>query len=179
MRVITGKARGKRLQAPPGLDTRPTTDLAKEGIFSAIQFEIEQAMVLDLFAGSGQCGIEALSRGAAFCVFVDQSRQAQQVIKENLQHTGLYSQSRVVSMDAFSFLASTSDRFDIAFLDPPYHQGILPQALEQLVGHMSDSGMIVCEYAKGEQLPERVGEFCHGKEYSYGKTRVVIYRKEG
>lgn len=103
MRVITGSARGRKLEAPQGLETRPTSDMVKEAMFSIIQFEVEEAMVLDLFAGSGQLGIEALSRGAKFAVFVDASREAQEVIRANLQSTGLAQKSRVAAMDALGF----------------------------------------------------------------------------
>ncbi len=176
MRVITGIARGRKLAAPPGLDTRPTSDMVKEGIFSSIQFEIEGAMVLDLFAGSGQMGIEALSRGARFCVFGDISRQAQQVVLQNLTATGLQKQARVVAMDAFDLLRTTTDQFDIAFVDPPYGQGVVSKILVALAGRMSSSGVIVCETQKGENLPEQAGDFALYRQYRYGKTMVTVYR---
>lgn len=176
MRVITGSARGRRLQTPEGLDVRPTTDQVKEAMFSIIQFEVEGAMVLDLFAGSGQLGIEALSREARFAVFVDQSRAAQEVIRQNLQTTGLAHQSRVVAMDSLAFLASAKDTFDIALLDPPYHQGILDKALPLLAAHMSPGGIILCETARDETLPEAAGDFRIKKEYRYGKIKLTAYR---
>ena len=138
MRVITGSARGRKLEAPQGLETRPTSDMVKEAMFSIIQFEVEEAMVLDLFAGSGQLGIEALSRGAKFAVFVDASREAQEVIRANLQSTGLAQKSRVAAMDALGFLKSTGDRFSIALLDPPYQKGLLDEALPLLAGKMEE-----------------------------------------
>ena len=176
MRVITGTARGRKLATPPGQDVRPTSDMVKEGIFSAIQFEIEGAMVADLFAGSGQMGIEALSRGARFCVFSDISRQAQQVVLQNLTHTGLQKQARVVTMDAQDLLRTTSDRFDIAFVDPPYNQGLIQKLLEPLVGKMTASGAIICETSRQEDLPERVGDFAIYRIYRYGKVKVTVYR---
>jgi len=129
MRVITGVARGRRLKTLEGMDTRPTTDRVKEGLFNIIQFDLPACRFLDLFAGSGQIGIEALSRGAEYAVFIDQNRDALQIIKENLLTTGLLKKARAVSMEAKTYLQSVKVPFDIVFLDPPYHQGILPEIL--------------------------------------------------
>ena len=123
MRVITGSARGRKLKTLEGLDVRPTTDMVKEAVFTIIQFRVPYASMLDLFAGCGQMGIEALSRGASRVVFVDSSRQSQAVIKENLTATGLMKQSRVIADDVVSFLSHASDKYDIIFLDPPYDEG--------------------------------------------------------
>lgn len=176
MRVITGKAKGKRLKTLEGMDTRPTTDRVKEGLFNIIQFDIPESRVLDLFAGSGQIGIEALSRGAKYAVFNDESRQSQQIIKENLINTDLFKYSRVISMDAKSYLDITKDVFDIVFLDPPYNSGILQVILPIVASKMSDRGIIVCEHEKNEQLPEKVLNFNLKKQYKYGKIAVSIYR---
>ena len=120
MRVITGSARGRRLKTLDGESVRPTTDKVKESIFNIIQFDIEGAKVLDMFAGCGQLGIEALSRGAVFAVFTDISRQSIAVVEENLEHTNLRSLSKTVVTDSLSYLDRTLERYDIAFLDPPY-----------------------------------------------------------
>ena len=120
MRVITGTARGRVLKTLEGEDVRPTTDRVKEAVFSIIQFEIEGRRVLDLFAGSGQLGIEALSRGAASATFVDMSKDSLSAVKYNLEHTKLGDNAKVVQTDALSFLKLTKDKFDIVFLDPPY-----------------------------------------------------------
>lgn len=176
MRVITGSARGRRLITLDGLDVRPTTDMVKEAMFSIIQFEVEGAMVLDLFAGSGQLGIEALSRGARFAVFVDQSRDSQNVVRENLQNTGLAKASRVAAMDSLAFLRTTKDTFDIALLDPPYHKGLIGEALPLLSPHMSEGGIILCESSREEELPDEAGRFCKKKEYRYGKIKLTAYR---
>ena len=177
MRVITGSAKGRRLAELPGLDTRPTTSKMKEGLFSAIQFDIEGRRVLDLFAGTGQLGIEALSRGARNCVFVDSSRDSQNITRQNLQHTGLSSAARVAAMDYAAFLRSTKDTFDIALLDPPYEKGLAADALPLLVGKMSPGGAILCETRKGEPMPERVGEFAIHRTYRYGKIALTLYRR--
>ena len=176
MRVITGAARGRRLKTLEGNDVRPTTDRVKEAVFSIIQFEVQAAKVLDLFAGSGQMGIEALSRGAKLAVFVDQSRQSLEVVRENLKSTGLTAGSRVVTMDYKSFLVGCKDRFDIAFLDPPYHQGLLKEALPLVAACMESGGVILCEHQKGEELPETVVDFKLQKQYNYGKITVTAYR---
>lgn len=178
MRVITGTARGRKLKTLPGLDVRPTTDMVKEAIFSIIQFEVEGANVLDLFAGSGQLGIEALSRGARFCVFVDSSRESQAVVRENLASTGLARQGRVAAMDYQGFLASTSELFDIALLDPPYGQGMAEKALPMLAPKMSPNGVILCETGLKEQLPPTVEAFKIYRKYRYGKKMVTVYRRE-
>ena len=120
MRVITGTARGCRLDTLPGLDTRPTLDKVKEGLFSAIQFDIEGRRVLDLFAGSGQLGIEALSRGAAYCVFVDRNPAAVPIIRGNLQRAHLAPVAQVIGTDSMIYLDHLKERFDLVFLDPPY-----------------------------------------------------------
>ncbi len=118
MRVITGIARGMRLKELPGLETRPTTDKVKESIFNIIQFDIEGRRVLDLFGGTGQLGIEALSRGADHCTFVDLRKEAAAVIRENLAHTRLEEHARVVQGDCMAFLTGAGERFDLIFLGP-------------------------------------------------------------
>mgnify|MGYP003377428958 CR=1 FL=1 len=177
MRVITGIARGRKLQTLPGLEVRPTSEAAKEAIFSILQNELENAMVLDLFAGSGQLGIEALSRGARQAIFVDQNRDAKEVVLQNLTHTGLIKQARVAQMDALSFLAHTQETFDIALLDPPYNKELIHQALPLLAPHMAPTGVIVCESDKREVLPEQAGGVSIYREYRYGKAKVTVYRR--
>ena len=119
MRVITGTARGRKLIAPEGLDVRPTKDSVKEAIFSAIQFETEGSVVLDLFSGSGQLGIEAVSRGAKKAYLVDSSQNSIKFIKQNVAHVGFESQCEIVNMPNSAFLRTTGEKFDIALLDPP------------------------------------------------------------
>ncbi len=178
MRVITGTARGRRLVTPAGLATRPTSEMAKEAIFSMIQFELEGSMVLDLFAGSGQLGIEALSRGARGAVFVDQAKAAIAAIEQNLATTGLGKDARIMPVEALSFLRSYRETFDIALLDPPYQQGQIGELLPLLAQRMSPGGIILCETERSETLPDAVGEFTRKKEYRYGKAKVTTYRRE-
>ncbi len=177
MRVITGIARGKRLVTPDGSDVRPTSDKVKESVFSALQFEIEGRRVLDLFAGSGQLGIEALSRGAESCVFVDNSKKSISLVKKNLEITGLENNARVVQSDFSSFAALSRDTFDIVFLDPPYNTGILLDAIKAVLPLMSDFGMIVCEYPTEVTLPESIADFSIYRTYRYGKIYVSVFRK--
>ncbi|MBQ7045221.1 MAG: 16S rRNA (guanine(966)-N(2))-methyltransferase RsmD [Clostridia bacterium] len=176
MRVITGIARGKRLLSPEGYDIRPTSDKVKESVFSAIQFDIEGAKVLDLFAGSGQLGIEALSRGAQSAVFVDKSNSAINVVKQNIAATGFADKSTVISADYTTFLARNNTKFDIAFLDPPYQLGILKDALEKTALTMSNSGIIVCEHPLDVVLDEEIGQFSLYRKYKYSKICVSLFR---
>lgn len=176
MRVITGIARGRKLKTLEGLDVRPTTEKVKEAVFSAIQFEVEGSRFLDLFAGSGQMGIEALSRGARETVFVDNTRNSIEVIKQNLQTTGLMQNAVVLNSDAYSFLSMTSQPFNIAYLDPPYNCGILDKVLPMLAAKMAKGGVILAETAVGEAVPETVGDFKIYKTYRYGKISVTVYR---
>lgn len=156
MRVITGIARGRRLKEPQGLETRPTTDRVKEGIFSSIQFEIEGRRVLDLFGGTGQMGIEALSRGAAHCTFVDLRKEAVGIIRENLKLTGLEGQATVVQGDALAFLTRCREKYDVIFLDPPYASDLLKKAMETIpaIDIVTENGIIVCENGSTTGWPE-------------------------
>ncbi len=177
MRVITGSARGRNLITLPGEDiTRPTTQSTKEALFSSIQFELEDTQVLDLFAGCGQLGIEALSRGARFCTFVENNRSAFKIVEENVKKCGFEESSSIVFADALSFL-SRRGGYDIALLDPPYNLGLIEECLEKLVLKMNDGGVIICETAKGEALPEKVGEWRQTKAKAYGKSKLTYYRK--
>lgn len=176
MRVITGKARGRKLKDFEGRDIRPTTDMVKEAIFSIIQFDIEGSEVLDLFSGTGQLGIEALSRGAKFCRFVDKSRESAELTRENINLAGFRWESNVVNADSLDFLRTARYTFDIALLDPPYNNGLIEQALPLLEPRMSERGIAVCEHEKGLELPEEVGRLKKSKTYQYGKVSVTVYR---
>lgn len=177
MRVITGTAKGRRLITPDGRNVRPTPERVKEGIFSALQFDIEGRKVLDLFAGSGQLGIEALSRGAESAVFVDGSETSVGVIKKNLEAVGFVNKARVVRSDYMAFAASSRDVFDIVFLDPPYAAGLLAPAICAVLPLMSDYGVIICEHSPDIVLEEKVGSFAIAKSYRYGNVIVTVYRK--
>ncbi len=179
MRVITGTARGVQLKAPKGMDTRPTMDQVKEGIFSAIQFEVEGRRVLDLFAGSGQLGIEALSRGAAHCTFIDRGKEPCAIVRENLKKTRLEDRATVLQADYSSYLKTCRQQFDLILLDPPYAEIFLESALKIVseIDILTNSGIIVCERPCSKELSgEFPGLVCY-REYRYGKAAVTIFRK--
>ncbi len=175
MRVITGTAKGTRLKTLEGLDVRPTTDRVKEGMFSAIQFEIPDSRVLDLFAGSGQLGIEALSRGARQAVFVDQSANSLSVVKENLKKTGFTDRSEVHQKEAEQYIRMARGTFDFIFLDPPYRMQILEKIIPQLLPLLAKGGKIVAEHENNCKLPEKISNLWLQKEYFYGKIVVSVY----
>ena len=179
MRVITGTARGRKLRELPGMETRPTTDKVKESIFNIIQFDIEGRRVLDLFGGTGQLGIEALSRGAAHCTFVDLRREAAAVIRENLPVTRLADQARVVQGDSLSFLASCREKFDLILLDPPYASGLLEKAVKEAaaIDILTENGIMVCESAADQVLPALEAPYEKGREYRYGKIKITLYQR--
>ena len=181
MRVITGTARGRKLKELPGMDTRPTTDKVKESLFNIIQFEIEGRSVLDLFGGTGQLGIEALSRGADRCTFVDQRREAVALIRENLKTCGFSERSHVVQGDALSFLTSCREKFDVILLDPPYHTDLLEKSMEAITRFdiLGEHGIMVCESAADRELPPLAPPYEQGREYRYGKIKLTICRRAG
>ena len=178
MRVITGTARGKRLATRDGDAVRPTPERVKEALFSIIQFEIEGRRVLDLFAGSGQLGIEALSRGASEAVFVDSSRESIETVQKNVVSCGFEDSAKLENMDFAAFLMRTGKPFDLVFLDPPYRTGLLQRALPLVVPRMNAGGTIVCENPIDEAMPESEGDFCRTKSYRYGKILLTIYRRK-
>ncbi len=178
MRIISGSKRGKKLFAPEGDRVRPTSDRVKEALFDILQFSLEGKVFLDLFAGSGQVGLEALSRGASQAVFVDVSADSLRVVKKNIAASGFADGSQVVRADFAAFLRGARQVFDIAFLDPPYQMGLLPAALPLTAERMAKDGVILCEHLRGERLPERAGEFACQKIYYYGKTALTLYRRE-
>ncbi len=176
MRVITGSQRGRRLMTLEGDSVRPTTDKVKESIFNIIQFDVPSAKVIDLFAGSGQLGIEALSRGAESCVFVDASSSSIAVVEENLKITGFREIAKTVCADALSYLDRVIETYDIALLDPPYKAGLMEEAIERIAPHINENGVIVCETDSKEVLPEELEGFT-SKRYKYGKIALTVYRK--
>ena len=179
MRVITGKAKGVVLKTPDGMNTRPTSDRVKEALFSAINFDIPGMDVLDLFGGTGQLGIEALSRGANKAVFVDAGEDACKLIRENLRRTKLESQARVVRSDYLSFLKTCREKFGIIFLDPPYAEVFLENALNFIaeIDILQSGGIIVAERPLGKELSLELPDFARSRDYKYGNTLVTFYRK--
>ena len=181
MRVITGSARGRRLGELKGMETRPTTDKVKESIFNFIQFDVTSARVLDLFAGTGQLGIEALPRGAKSAFFVDKRADAVKLVRENLALCHLEENAQVICGDSLAALGTQSGRFDIIFLDPPYESGLLEQAMEKIAQFdiLSPHGIIIAESPQNQVLPELPAPYSLYREYRYGKIKVSIYHREG
>lgn len=178
MRVIAGEARGRRLEALPGADvTRPTLDQVKEAMFSIVQFELPGARVLDLYAGSGQLGIEALSRGAARCVFLDENRDAVNIVLKNCKACGVFDRSRVNIGDAARYLSACREQFDLVLLDPPFRGGTLEKILPLVAEHVAAGGTVLCESETGLVLPAQAGGLVLQKQYKYGKVLVWKYTK--
>ena len=179
MRVIAGIAKGIQLKTPNGMLTRPTADRVKEALFSIINFDLPGTEVLDLFAGTGQLGIEALSRGANQAVFVDERNEACNLVKDNLAKTKLEQQSTVICADYQSYLRHCNKKFDIIFLDPPYSEVFLENSLKIIteIDILQSGGIIATEYPFGKTLPDYIYTYFKAKQYKYGKTVLTIFRK--
>ena len=176
MRVITGIAGGRKLKSPEGEAVRPTADHVKQAMFNILQFDLEGRRILDLFGGTGQLGIEALSRGAREAVFTDSSRTSIQLIRENLKRCGL--EGKVLQTDALSYLAR-GEKFDVIFIDPPYDGGLYQAILERInaVDNLTEGGIIVCEARAGTELPELSAPYFKLRERRYGNVKICIYSK--
>ena len=178
MRVIAGKAKGIQLKTPEGMLTRPTTDRVKEALFSILQFDLPGTRVLDLFGGTGQLGIEALSRGAREAVFVDAREEACRLIRENLKRAGFTGQ--VVRGDYLTYLDQCREKFDIIFLDPPYAEVFLENALNRIteIDILQSGGIISTERPLGKELPWDFPGYDRSRDYKYGKILLTFYRKK-
>lgn len=182
MRVISGSARGKKLKSPSDQSVRPTLDRIKENIFNIIGFGIRNAEVLDLFAGSGALGIEALSRGAKRCVFVDNDKRSVALVQANLKTTALEKNAELLSTDAENAihrLFSKGEKFDYIFLDPPYQQGIIQKILKQLekCNIMQEGGILIIETDRCETISDDWVHLMKIKEKEYSNTRISIFEK--
>lgn len=175
MRVITGIAKGIKLETLEGMDVRPTTDKVKEAIFSSIQFDLYDSLILDLFAGSGQLGIEALSRGAKSAVFVDNSKKSIEIVRKNLEKTKLIDLSQLVYMNSMDYIKLLDKKFDFIFLDPPYNKGILNEILPLLSDKLNNKGQIICEYEQNLKLLDKIENLRLKKSYKYGKIKISIF----
>lgn len=179
MRIITGKAKGTKLFTLEGKDTRPTAERTKEAVFSNLQFDIEGRVVLDLFSGSGQMGLEALSRGARMAYMVDGSRKAVEIIKRNAEKTRLTQDCRIFCEDAIAFLGGKGalESFDIVFLDPPYDSDLIDRALSALAenGSVKNTSYIICESSKFDILSEKNAKrYKIIKQMKHGVAHVMI-----
>lgn len=180
MRVVSGTARGRQLKAVPGSGTRPTADKVKEAMFSMIGPYFEGGWVLDLYAGTGGLGIEALSRGMEHAVFIDADRTSVRTIRENLRATGLENRAEVYCNDAeraVKVLAKRKAAFDLVLLDPPYRL----RHMDELTGQMDELGIlkpdciVVIEHDAEQVYPEQFGRFVQKRRAVYGDTAVSIY----
>ena len=180
MRVISGKARGVVLKTPEGMQTRPTADRVKEALFSILQFDLPGTKVLDLFGGTGQLGIEAISRGAKSAVFVDAAEAPCKLIKENLRRAKMENEGRVVRSDYLQYLSQCKETFDIIFLDPPYAEVFLENAIKKIseIDILQSGGIIVAERPVEKVLNLEIDGFSRSKDYKYGKTLITLYRKD-
>lgn len=182
MRIITGTSRGTRLESLPGDDTRPTSERVKEAIFSSLQFELQGRRVLDLFAGSGQMGLEALSRGADTCMFIDASREAMAYIKKNAEKTRLFDRSKFLVSDFRTYIGKATGQFDLVFIDPPYALSVVGDAIRRLIEKdlLAPDAIIVAESGNddifGGEIPAGIQVV---KSARYSISYVHILRYEG
>lgn len=183
LRVISGKARGLKLNTPKNEDVRPTTDRVKESLFNIINGYIIEGEILDLFAGTGSLGIECLSRGADKCVFVDLSKSSIDIIKSNIKKARVEDNSEVVNLDyknAIDRVKNNSYSFDIIFMDPPYYENMFIDALTRIgeSNILKDDGIIVVEHDTKQEFPDNVGKLVKSKSRKYGNTTLTFYCME-
>lgn len=180
MRVISGSAKGRRLAAVPGDSTRPITDRVKESLFNIIGPEVHNSSILDLFAGTGSVGIEALSRGAGSAVFIDLNRRAVKTVQANLKLTQLADRSQVIQGNAFTFLEGTANQqFDYIYIAPPQYKGLWLQALEMLDGHLewlSRDGWVIVQIHPRELVDINLAHLVEFDRRSYGSTMLLFFQ---
>lgn len=182
MRVIAGIAKGRQLKTVPGDSTRPIMDRARTALFDTLRPELSGTRFLDLFAGTGSVGIEALSQGAEHCTFTDIEARAIAVIKENLEITGLAEKARVKHLDAFRFLKACKESFDIIYIAPPQYKNFWEQALLMIVERpdlVSQGGLIIVQIDPKEYEELQLSNFSEERQKRYGNTLIIFYRKNG
>lgn len=173
MRIIAGSARGRQIKAPDGISTRPTMDKVREAIFGRLQFGIPDSTVLDMFAGSGAMGLEALSRGAAKCVFIEKSRSAMAIVKSNCELLGFTDRAVFILSDYKD--VKFADSFDYVFIDPPYASGLYYDPMEKVSNHLNDGAVVVCEHNEPIEFPPK---YVLDKEKTYSGTSISYFVKE-
>ena len=184
MRIVAGTAKGRRLKTLKGMNTRPTADRIKESLFNVIYTSVKDAVVLDLFAGTGNLGCEALSRGASMVFFVDKSGLSIQTIKDNVNNLGFADRAQVYRKDVFAFLKGLSGRgptFDLIFIDPPYGEQLLVPTIELIsdMDILKDDGMVIAEHSAMDSIPQSIGQFRIKRQKMYGSTAVTFFVKDG
>lgn len=183
MRIITGIAKGRKLKAPEGLDTRPTADRVKQSLFNIISSRIIDSDVLDLFAGTGNLGLEALSQGAKACTFIEFNKTTYKVLKENIEALSFKDKAETYSEDAVTVLRMLNKKnkiFDIIFLDPPYSKGLIELSVAEIekLGLLNKEGIIVSEYDINDTIPDRIGKIVNNRTVRYGRTKVSFWSWE-
>ena len=183
MRVISGKARGLKLNAPKNNDVRPTTDRVKESLFNMINPYMMESSILDLFAGTGSLGIECLSRGANKCIFLDSSKESIGIIKSNIKKARVEKESIVLNCDfksAINSLALKTETFDVIFMDPPYYKNMFDDALNSIDNNnlLKEDGIIVVEHDTKDKFPDSIGRLYKSRDKKYGNTTLTFYKME-
>jgi 16S rRNA (guanine966-N2)-methyltransferase len=183
MRIITGIAKGRKIIAPEGMDTRPTSDRVKESVFNIISKKIYGARVLDVFSGTGNLGLEAISRGADWCTFVEKNKITYKILLQNINNLGFKEKCDTYNRDAFDvleMLGKNSGKYDIIFLDPPYSNGLVEKAIIEInaKGFMSDEGIIMSEYDENDVIPENLNGIKIYRTEKYGRTKISFWAKE-
>ncbi|MBX7145078.1 MAG: 16S rRNA (guanine(966)-N(2))-methyltransferase RsmD [Oligoflexia bacterium] len=180
MRVVAGSARGRKLQAVPGSGTRSILDRVKTALFDILRPDLPELRMLDLFAGSGAVGIEALSQGAPHCTFIDLGNEAFKTIKANLELTGLSEHASVMHTDAFSFLRRTQENFDLIYVAPPQYKNIWVEALHTISERphlLSQNGLVIAQIDPSEYDELALGALQEFRQEKYGNTLLVFYRR--
>jgi 16S rRNA (guanine966-N2)-methyltransferase len=183
MRIITGIAKGRKILAPEGMDTRPTSDRVKESVFNIISKKVYGARVLDLFSGTGNLGLESLSRGADWCTFIEKNKNTHKILIENINNLGFKDKSQVYNNDAFEvieMIGKNTTKYDIIFLDPPYSKGLIEKAILKIdeINLINSDGIIMSEYDENDVIPEAINNFKIYRTEKYGRTKISFWNKE-
>lgn len=182
MRIITGSAKGRKIKAPEGLDTRPTADRVKQSIFNIIALKIREAKVLDLFAGTGNLGLEAISQGASSCTFVEHNKTTFGILNENIEMLNFNSRVEKYNGEAIASLGNLANKgrdYDVIFLDPPYGKGLIEAALIEIdkKNMLTQDGLIVSEYDVNDVIPEKIGGLKIYRTIKYGRTKISLWER--
>lgn len=181
MRIIAGEARGRQLYTPKNNDIRPTGDRVKGSIFNMIGSYIDDAVIIDLFAGTGNLGLEAISRGASKVYFIDKSSKSLEIVKKNIDVTGFKKYCHLIHGDFEKALANINEKVDVFFIDPPYNKGYITVCLKHITAYdmLSSNGIVVIEHSLKEKINDNLNRYGLDlfKQKKYGTTMVSIYRR--